>query len=83
MMPELDGFQVLETLKGDPRTAEIPVLMLTARSTDDDIRDGWHRGNDFYLTKPFNPQELRTVIDRIVAVLGTPENPPPLRRWLK
>ena len=83
MMPELDGFQVLDALKGAPETVEIPVLMLTARSSDDDIRHGWHGGNDFYLTKPFNPRELLLVVERIAEVLGTPENPPPLRRWLK
>jgi DNA-binding response OmpR family regulator len=83
MMPGPDGFQVLRVLKDDPRTADVPVVMLTARGQLDDIRQGWQRGNDCYLTKPFNPLELRMVVDRIVAALGTPENPPPLRRWNK
>jgi two-component system alkaline phosphatase synthesis response regulator PhoP/two-component system response regulator VicR len=83
MMPGPDGFQVLETLKGDPETADIPVLMLTAKDGDDQIRHGWRTGADMYLTKPFNPEELRRVIDRMAAVLDTPENPPPLRRWPK
>jgi CheY-like chemotaxis protein len=83
MMPGPDGFRVLEALKDDPRTADIQVLMLSAKSRDDDIRHGWQSGNDFYMTKPFNPEELRTVVDRIAAVLGTPENPPPQRRWSK
>ena len=83
MMPELDGFQVLASLKSEARTAAIPVLMLTARSGDDHVRHGWHTGADFYLAKPFNPEELLQVIDSFARVLGTPENPPPLRRWLK
>jgi two-component system alkaline phosphatase synthesis response regulator PhoP/two-component system response regulator VicR len=82
-MPGLDGFEVLAELKEDPATVEIPVIMLTALSTDDHIRHGWGIGADVYLTKPFNPQELVLLVDRLAAVLGTPDNPPPLRRWLK
>ena len=83
MMPGLDGFQVLERLKADPRIAAIPVVMLTAKSGDDHIRHGWQVGTDFYMPKPFNPEELRSVVERMVAPLGTPESPPPLRRWVK
>jgi len=83
MMPRLDGMHVLRTLKADPATVDIPVLMLTARGGSDDMRHGWQDGADFYMPKPFNPEELRSVLDRFEAVLGTPENPPPLRRWWK
>jgi CheY-like chemotaxis protein len=83
MMPGMDGFQVLEALKSDPRTSESMVVMLTARSGDDPMRYSLRAGVDLYLTKPFHPEELRAVIDRFAAVLGTPENPPPLRRWPK
>jgi two-component system, OmpR family, alkaline phosphatase synthesis response regulator PhoP len=83
IMPGPDGFRVLEALKGDPRTAEIPVIMLTALGGDDSIRRGWQTGNDCYLSKPFNPEELLQVVRRIADVLDTPDNPPPLRRWLK
>ena len=83
MMPRLDGFQVLDALKSDPRTSESMVVMLTARSGDDPMRYSLRAGADLYLTKPFHPEELRAVMDRIAAVLGTPENPPPLRRWPK
>lgn len=82
-MPGPDGFEVLAQLKEDPTTVEIPVIMLTALSTDDHIRHGWGIGADVYLTKPFNPHELGLLVDRWAAVLGTPDNPPPLRRWLK
>jgi two-component system, OmpR family, alkaline phosphatase synthesis response regulator PhoP len=83
MMPGLTGLQVLEALKDDPETAAIPVIMLTAKGDDDHIRQASRTGADVYMTKPFNPEELRTVVERMAAVLGTPENPPPLRRWLK
>jgi CheY-like chemotaxis protein len=81
--PGPDGFQVLEALKEDPRTGEIPVIMLTARGDDDTMRHGLREGADLYMAKPFDPQALRAVVDRFLAVLGTPENPPPVRRWLK
>lgn len=56
MMPELDGFQVLERM----RSAQIftPVLMLTARSATDDIVQGFSAGADYYLPKPFKMAEL-------------------------
>jgi two-component system, OmpR family, alkaline phosphatase synthesis response regulator PhoP len=65
MMPYLDGFEVLRHLKADPGTAEIPVIMLTAKAQDADIMRGWTGGCDTYLTKPFNPAELLTFVKRI------------------
>ena len=83
MMPGPSGFEILQILKSSPETAAIQVIMLTAQSRDENIRHGWQTGADNYLTKPFNPEELRVVVDRTMAVLDTPDNPPPLRRWLK
>jgi len=83
MMPGMDGFDVLRRIKEDPFTATIPVMMLTAKSADDDVRHGWGCGADWYMTKPFNPEELCFLVARMAAVIDTPENPPPLRRWLK
>jgi two-component system, OmpR family, alkaline phosphatase synthesis response regulator PhoP len=65
MMPYMDGFEVLKNLKGDPTTAEIPVIMLTAKAQDADVFRGWQSGVDCYLTKPFNPMELLTFVKRI------------------
>jgi two-component system, OmpR family, alkaline phosphatase synthesis response regulator PhoP len=67
MMPFIDGFEVLRRLKADPGTADIPVLMLTAKAQDADIMRGWTGGCDTYLTKPFNPAELLTFVQRIFA----------------
>jgi two-component system alkaline phosphatase synthesis response regulator PhoP len=83
MMPGLNGFQVLDSLKEEPATGEIPVIMLTARDDDASLRHACRHGADVYMSKPFNPAELRSVIDRFSQILGTPENPPPLRRWIK
>jgi two-component system alkaline phosphatase synthesis response regulator PhoP/two-component system response regulator VicR len=65
MMPRMDGFELLRRLKADPATAGIPVLMLTARAQDADVFRGLQSGADFYLTKPFNPQELLIWVQRV------------------
>jgi two-component system, OmpR family, alkaline phosphatase synthesis response regulator PhoP len=66
MMPHLDGFGVLRRLKADPETRDIPVIMLTAKAQDADVFRGWQQGVDSYLTKPFNPLELITFVERIL-----------------
>ena len=57
-MPEMDGFDVAANLRADPRTADIPVLFLTARSLDSDRLEGLRRGAVEYMTKPFSPSVL-------------------------
>jgi len=65
MMPYMDGFEVLKTLKRDQNTRSIPVIMLTAKASDQDVFMGWSSGVECYLTKPFNPHELVTFVRRI------------------
>lgn len=65
MMPRKDGFEVLQDLQANPATATIPVIMLTAKAQDADIFKGWQSGVSSYLTKPFNPRELLTFVERI------------------
>ena len=74
MMPEMDGFEALKQLKADPETAEIPVIMLTAKAQDADVFHGWQSGADLYLTKPFNPMELLTFVKRIFDAKGETED---------
>jgi DNA-binding response OmpR family regulator len=57
-MPGRDGLSILRTLKNEPATANTPVILLTARAGDSDIWHGWQAGADYYLTKPFNVDEL-------------------------
>jgi two-component system sensor histidine kinase/response regulator len=58
MMPELDGHSVLTQLKKEKKTAAIPFIFLTAKSAQNDLRQGMNLGADDYLMKPFTPEEL-------------------------
>jgi diguanylate cyclase len=63
MMPELDGYGVLEALRNNPVTATIPFIFLTAKGDKTDIRQGMNLGADDYLTKPFRRKELLGAIE--------------------
>jgi len=63
MMPELDGFDVLEVLSKSKNTACIPFIFLTAKTDKSDIRRGMNLGADDYITKPFQENELLSALD--------------------
>lgn len=67
MLPGMDGFEVLRTLKADPATANIPVLVLTGRSLEQDVVSGLDLGASDYLVKPFMVKELLTRLQRLLA----------------
>jgi two-component system, OmpR family, alkaline phosphatase synthesis response regulator PhoP len=58
LMPEMDGWDVLEQIEADPEISGIPVIMLTARVSDEDVLRGLETGAVEYMTKPFYPQDL-------------------------
>jgi DNA-binding response OmpR family regulator len=58
MMPDIDGYQVLETLRQNPATLAIPFVFLSAKSAHEDIRQGMQLGADDYISKPFTHNEL-------------------------
>lgn len=62
MMPEMSGWEVLQSLKTDPATENLPVIMLTALSQDRDIEKGWELEANAYLTKPFDPAKLIRIV---------------------
>ncbi|MBD3293168.1 MAG: response regulator [Armatimonadia bacterium] len=68
-MPRLTGWDVLKQMQENPKTADIPVLMLTARSEDADKARGWELGVTWYQTKPFELDEIAMVIERILATV--------------
>jgi two-component system alkaline phosphatase synthesis response regulator PhoP len=66
LLPRVDGLSVCKTLKADPLTAQIPIVMLTAKSEEADVVSGLELGADDYITKPFSP---RVLIARLRSVL--------------
>lgn len=72
MMPKKDGFETLQALMSNPQTADIPVIMLTAKAQDVDVFKGWSSGVAAYLTKPFNPKELLTFVERVLSASNDP-----------
>ncbi len=73
MMPGMDGLQVLRRLKGNPATASIPVILLSAKVHHEDVQQGYDLGTDHYIKKPFDTTQLVTSINRL---LGMPDSPP-------
>ena len=70
MMPVMDGFQALKVLQESPETRELPVIMLTARSSDIDIAHGWRSGVTSYLTKPFSLDQLLSMVRRVLEAVA-------------
>jgi len=66
MLPDAPGLSLLREWRNAPRTADLPVIMLTAKGTEEDKVKGLNAGADDYITKPFSPKEL---IARIQALL--------------
>ena len=69
MMPGLDGWRVAEMLLDDPVTSDIPIVFLTARAELRDQARGLDLGGLDYVTKPFNPVELATLVRSVLAAL--------------
>lgn len=80
MMPKMDGWQVLAALKADPETADVPVVMLTAKVQDQDQIRGWSGGAADYITKPFSPLALSQVLENVLQ--NDPEDEERRRRMI-
>jgi len=73
MLPDLDGLEICRRLKGQDRTKEIPVVMLTARGEESDIVAGLEMGADDYVTKPFSPRVLMARLRNALRKTGATE----------
>jgi len=70
MMPNLNGWEVAERLKRDEATRHIPIVFLSARAMDADVRRGAELGVESYVTKPFDPIDLMELVNRLLSERG-------------
>jgi DNA-binding response OmpR family regulator len=73
MLPKLNGYKVARLLKFDKSYCNIPIIMLTARAQANDIRTGEETGADEYLTKPFDMQQLTSLVKKHLTPHTTPK----------
>ena len=66
MMPDINGFQLCKQLKTNIRSSHIPIILLTAKSTDTDHIEGLEKGADAYISKPFNSELLKTRVKNLI-----------------
>jgi DNA-binding response OmpR family regulator len=74
MLPGKDGIEVLHELRAAAETKDLPVVMLSAKSDPMTTWDGWREGANYYMTKPFDPEELVKVLRRVMDAGGSADN---------
>jgi two-component system phosphate regulon response regulator PhoB len=77
MLPDFDGMEVCRRLRQDPKTQTIPIIMLTAKSGDEDIVHGLEAGANDYVTKPFSPKVLEARIRNVLRSRSEPSGETP------
>ncbi len=75
MMPNMDGFTTCQELRSQPETAELPIILLSARSQTEAVRAGLESGADRYMTKPISKPELVQTITDLLAGVPVAGNP--------
>ena len=65
MLPGMDGISILKAIREEPSLNGVPVLMLSAKTDDATTWAGWRAGCDYYMTKPFDPDELISILKRL------------------
>jgi len=66
-MPKMSGIDVCRALRADPVTADIPVIILTAKAQEAEVERGFAAGADDYIVKPFSPREMLRRVDALLA----------------
>ena len=66
MLPDMDGFKICQHIKSNPATAHIPVVMLTAKKTSEDVERGLQAGADEYVMKPFKSLEIAALLKKLL-----------------
>lgn len=72
MMPGMSGLEVLQRWRADAATAQLPVIMLTAKAQEADVERGFELGADDYVVKPFSPRELARRVSAVMSRRKTP-----------
>jgi len=67
MMPGVGGLEAARSLRAEPATAGVPIIMLTARAQESDIEQGFAAGADDYVVKPFSPRELAGRVESLLT----------------
>lgn len=67
MMPKMTGIDVCRALRSNSATADVPIIMLTAKAHESEIEKGFEAGVDDYIVKPFSPRELVRRVDAVLA----------------
>jgi two-component system chemotaxis response regulator CheY len=67
-MPNMGGLDLVKHLRGNPKTAKTPILMVTTRSVKEDILQALEAGVNSYILKPFTPQVLKEKLDQVSAL---------------
>jgi DNA-binding response OmpR family regulator len=70
VMPKLDGFEVVRAMREDPDTRAVPIVMLTERTSEEDVLGGLQLGVEEYMPKPFSPHELSARVRRTLERAG-------------
>jgi CheY-like chemotaxis protein len=65
LMPEMNGFEVCQRLRGDPQTARIPILVVSSLEDRESMLEAFRAGADDFISKPFKPVELRERLARL------------------
>jgi DNA-binding response OmpR family regulator len=67
MMPDLDGFEVCQRIKADPRSSDVPILFLTAKDEPKALLEGFKAGAAMYISKPFSEAKLLALVSTLVG----------------
>lgn len=74
MMPHMNGFELLQELRKVPAYESIPIFMVTARDSEEDVLEGYKLGADYYITKPYTTKQLRYGIELYLGGEGKVED---------
>jgi len=74
MMPGIDGFEVCEKLRSNEETANLPIIMLSARADSESVNKGLRVGATKYLTKPVTPEMLTKQVHEVLSIEGLPSS---------